>query len=472
MKIALLVSLSLMPDATRFLALAAAFLVQSLGSAALEKAPNIVLLLADDLGFADLRCYGSPHTQTPNLDRLAAEGIRFTDFYAACAVCSPSRAALLTGRFSVRTGLYSWIHSSHRMHLRRAETTIAKLLKGAGYATAHIGKWHLGYQLENGSGEQPSPGGHGFDHWMATGNNALPSHRNPTNFVLNGVRVNKTQGYSCQLVVDQASDWLDHHRDPQKPFFLNVWFHEPHARVAAPHTFASRHRATSNPEYYGCIENMDHAVGRLIEKIQQMGIHDETLILFTSDNGSYMKGSNAPLRGRKTQLWEGGIRVPGIIKWPGMIEPGSVSMEPVGLVDILPTICRAANLSPPQDRVHDGVDLSPLFRGERLSRNKPLYWFYHPSRPACVIRDGDWCLTADPVINLSRKNLFLEKDIGLIKKTTLAGFQLFNLRTDAGQTTDRSLEEPERLNQMITVMNSLHHEIMEDAYDWRHGNGL
>ncbi|MCH5375406.1 MAG: sulfatase-like hydrolase/transferase, partial [Planctomycetes bacterium] len=301
--------------------------------------PNVLLMLADDLGYGDLNCYGSPETNTPNLDKIASEGIRFTDFYAACAVCSPSRAATLTGRFSVRAGIYSWIHPSHKMHLRTEETTIAELLKAQGYSTAHIGKWHLGYDLVLGSGNGPNPGDHGFDQWMATGNNATPSHRNPNNFVLNGEAMGEIEGYSCQIVAERSIDWLMNHRDHSKPFFLNVWFHEPHAKVAAPPELAERHKQTKNPEYYGCIENMDLAVGKLMKTLEEMKVADNTLVIFTSDNGSYMAGSNGSLKGRKTQLWEGGIREPCLIRWPGHIKPGTVTDTPAGVVDLLPTIC-------------------------------------------------------------------------------------------------------------------------------------
>ncbi len=339
------------------------FLLCFLGSQLFaSEPPNIVLMLADDLGWADLGCYGSPQTKTPHLDQLAQEGTRFTDFYAASAVCSPSRAAFLTGRFAVRAGVYSWIHTSHKMHLRVEETTLAEILKGHGYSTAHVGKWHLGYDLEAGSGPGPNPGDHGFDHWLATGNNASPSHENPNNFVRNGVAVGETEGYSCQLVVDEAISWLESGRDPQKPFFLNVWFHEPHQRVAAPPRFRDRHLNTKLPAYYGCIENMDDAIGRLLAKLDALGVKEETLIVFTSDNGSYQAGSNGTLQGRKTQLWEGGIRVPGIMRFPGVIPAGSVQSAPAGLVDLLPTVCAVAGCQPPQDRIVDGVSLVRLFQ--------------------------------------------------------------------------------------------------------------
>ena len=429
--------------------------------------PNVVLMMADDLGYSDLSCYGSKENKTPALDKLAAQGMRFTDFYAASGVCSPSRAAFMTGRFSVRAGVYSWIHTSHKMHLRREEVTIAELLKGAGYSTAHIGKWHLGYDLEKGSGDGPNPGDQGFDYWMATGNNANPSHHNPNNFVLNGVALGEVSGYSCQIVVDKAIEWLDKHRDQSKPFYLNVWFHEPHMRVAAPEKYRNRHLNTKRPDYYGCIENMDNEVGRLLAKLDAMGVAGNTFVVFTSDNGSYMAGSNDPLRGRKTQLWEGGIREPGIIRWPGRVQPGTVDPTPAGLVDLLPTVCDVVGVSPPKDRTIDGTSLVPLFSGKALNRTKPLYWFYSPSRPVCVIRDGDYALIADPGIELSRDNMFLEEYIGPIKKTELINFRLYNLRADIGQESDVAESQSEVFRSMKEKLLALHADVVNEAYDWR-----
>jgi arylsulfatase A len=446
-------------------------------SDAQESRPNIVLLLADDMGSGDLSCYGSPHIQTPNIDGLAMGGIRFTDFYAGSAVCSPSRAALLTGRFSVRVGVYSWIlgpeqgsgsaSGPHKMHLPADETTLAEYLKAAGYATGHFGKWHLGGALVEGVGEGPNPGDHGFDYWIATENNAVPSHFNPNNFVRNGERVGEIQDYSSQFVVDEALSWLSGREDDSQPFFLNLWFHEPHSKVAAPQHLEVRHGDTKNPAYYGCVENMDSAIGRLLARLDAMGVGENTVVVFASDNGSYLEGSNGTLRGRKTQLWEGGIRVPGIVRWPGRISAGSISETPAGVVDLLPTLCEAAGIAPTTGKALDGVSLAPVFRNEELTRTKPLFWFYNPSRPVCVIREGDWCLTAEPDIELSRDNMFLESYIGDIKAAKLVNFQLYNLRRDAAQTEDVADEFPEIFAHLKSSMVALHKEVMEEAPDWR-----
>lgn len=443
---------------------------------AAQARPNIVILMADDLGYADLSSFNSAITDTPHIDSLAEQGLRLTDFYAASAVCSPSRAAVLTGRFPVRAGVYSWIHPTHEMHLRLNEITIAELLSGTGYETAHIGKWHLGGGLTSSSPDAPHPGHQGFKYWMATENNASPSHANPTNFIRNGAAVGLLGGYSSQLVVDEAIDWLDNERDPSKPFFLNLWFHEPHTVVAAPEEFRNRHLDTNNPEYYGCIENMDDAIGRLMAKLDSMGIRQNTLIIFTSDNGSRERsGNNDPLRGHKGQLWEGGIRVPGIINWPGTIPQGIIDSTPTGLVDLLPTICEVAGVTPPADRVLDGESLVPLFEGNSVNRDKPLYWFFHsspPDAPLAAMRRDQWSLVADSPDDIPEENRFQEEWIGVIKTSTLANFRLFNLSDDIAQTTDVATiaDNQDTLTELQATMNALHAEVMAEAYDWRPPN--
>lgn len=455
------------------------------GARAEKKRPNIVVLFADDLGYADLSCYPGGVAQTPVLDRLAAEGARFTDFYAGSTVCSPSRASMLTGRFALRTGVYSWIHNTHTMHLPASEQTYGRVLRDAGYDTAHLGKWHLGYALYDGPGEGPhtgqgdtllqgdapgpNPKDHGFDYWVATANNAYPSHENPENFVRNGKTVGTLEGYASHLLVDEAIEWLQTERDPAKPFLLNLWFHEPHASggPAAPSAFTERYADERRPTYHGAISYLDKAVGRLLAKLGELGETDNTLVVFTSDNGSYLDGSNAPLRGRKTELWEGGIRVPAIFYWPGQIAPGQVITAPACVVDMLPTICDIVGVDVPADRAIDGVSLWPLFQGGDLERDTPLYWFYSPSRPVCVIRDGDWALVADPTIELPTQNMFLEEFIGDIKATELENFRLYNLRTDPGQQQDVAQEHPDRYQAMKRTMLRLHREVVDEAVDWR-----
>ncbi len=427
--------------------------------------PNVVILLADDLGHRDLGCYDGP-VATPNIDRLAAGGIRFTDFYSGCAVCSPSRATLLTGRQHIRTGVYSWINDGTQWsHLLPREITLAEILKKEGYATAHIGKWHLGLPTEKRA--KPTPADHGFDYWMATANNAEPSHRDPVNFIRNGRRVGKLEGYSCQIVVDDAIRWLDEERDKDAPFFLNLWFHEPHAPLAAPDALIEKYGGENGALYSATIDHTDQAIGRLLAKLETMGVAGNTLILYASDNGSYRKERTEPFKGSKGSNWEGGIRVPGIFRWPGHIPAGVVSREPAGLVDVLPTVCGMLGIAPPA--VHlDGADLSPILKGDPtgFTRRQPLFWHLQKARPIVAMRDGDWSLVAFPDYELSTDNTFREAWIPALKSGGYTGWQLYHLRDDPAQKTDLAAQQPERLERMKKQLLEINASVMADGADW------
>ncbi len=255
--------------------------------------PNIVVVLCDDLGYGDLSCYGHPVIQTPNLDKLAEEGIKFTSFYSAAPVCSPSRAGLLTGRSPNRSGIYDYIRDAKGetedcldlVHLQADQQTIPAMLKKAGYATCLSGKWHLNSKFN--SDAQPTPGYFGFDHWFATSNTAMPSHENPVNFVRDGEEVGELKGFSCQLVVDEVLNWLQN-KKTDNPFYVQVCFHEPHEPVASPPSLVAGYLPKSvnenQAEYFANVANMDSAVGRLVKYLKE-NYGENTLIVFSSDNG-------------------------------------------------------------------------------------------------------------------------------------------------------------------------------------------
>lgn len=429
--------------------------------------PNVVILLADDLGFRDVGCYDGP-VNTPSIDRLAAEGTRFTDFYSGCAVCSPSRATLMTGRHHIRAGVYSWIHDpSQRSHLLKREMTIAEILKSEGYATAHVGKWHLG--LPTNQFDKPTPDEHGFEYWFATWNNASPSHRNPRNFIRNGEPVGEMQGYSCQLVVDEAIEWLTSKRNADTPFFLNVWFHEPHAPIAAPDAIVQEYGDLDDKAavYSGTIDNTDLAIGRLLETLARIDQPENTLIIYASDNGSYRNDRTGILRGQKGLNWEGGIRVPGIFYWPGTIQQGQAITEPAGLVDVLPTVCGLLGIQKPE--VHlDGSDLTPLLirNGGQFRRHQPMFWHLQKSRPIVAMRDGKYSLVADPAYELSKSNMFQEDWIPRIKNGSYTNYRLYDLEADPGQTTDVSSDHPKRLSELKDKLNAINDSIMADGANW------
>jgi len=447
--------------------LIAAFAVLlSLSAGAVDR-PNVVILLADDLGNKDIGCYGGP-VRTPTLDALAAGGVRFSSFYSGCAVCSPSRATLMTGRHHIRTGVYSWISDdSQKSHLLEREVTVAEILKAAGYDTAHVGKWHLG--LPGGKHDKPTPDKHGFDHWFATWNNAEPSHHNPKTFIRNGEPVGDLEGYSCQLVVDEAIAWLGRREDKTKPFFLNLWFHEPHAPIAAPDEIVSLYGALDDKAaiYSGTIDNTDRAIKRLLARLAELGAPEDTIIIYASDNGSYRDERTGDLRGKKGENWEGGIRVPGIFSWPGKIGEGIVSDVPAGLVDVLPTLCGLLDLKKPADVHLDGSDLSGLLTGAGdFTRHQPLFWHLQKSRPIVAMRDGDYSLTADPDYELSTDNMFDESWIPKIRQGGYTNFQLFDLKNDPNQTTDLAKDQPARVEELKKKLLEINASVMADGVDW------
>ncbi|MDF1738076.1 MAG: sulfatase-like hydrolase/transferase [Verrucomicrobiales bacterium] len=437
------------------------------GEAQQEK-PNVVILLADDLGYEDVGCYGGP-VKTPTIDTLAAGGTRFQQFYSGCAVCSPSRATLITGRHHIRTGVYSWIFDQgQKSHLLEREVTLAEILKKAGYATAHVGKWHLGLPTE--ARDKPTPKEHGFDHWFATWNNAEPSHHNPETFIRNGEPVGKLDGYSCQLVVDEAIQWLDDRTDTEEPFFLNVWFHEPHAPIAAPDEIVEDYGKLKDKGavYSGTIDNTDRAIKRLLAKLKEVGAPEDTIIVYASDNGSYRDDRTGGLRGRKGMNWDGGIRVPGIFNWPGKIKTDVVLQEPAGLVDVLPTVCELVGVPRPEGVHLDGTSLAPLLLKSDavLDRKQPLFWHLQKSRPVVAMRAGKYSLVADPDYELSTSNMFDEAWIPAIKNGRYTNYQLFDLEADPNQTTNIASENPALLERLKDQLLEVNDSIMMDGKDW------
>jgi len=429
------------------------------------KRPNFVVILCDDLGYGDPGCYGHPYIQTPAIDRLAAEGMRLTDCYAGAPVCSPSRAAMLTGRTPHRTGVYDYIPGHGYggkgpvyagMHLQREEITAASLLRDAGYDTCHVGKWHLASKFNDPA--EPQPGDHGFNHWFSTYSNAQPSHRNPDNFVRNGEELGELDGYSAELCAAEAADWLTRLRDKTKPFCLFAWLHEPHEPIATRERFMAPYKGHPEAIYYGNVSQIDYAAGQILDTLDSMGIRDNTLIMFTSDNGpetlnryqgaNRSFGSPKPLRGMKLHMYEGGIRVPGILSWPGIIVPGQVSDTPVSATDVLPTLCDLAGIPTPDDRPIDGTSLASFIRSGSITREIPLYWRYDIalSQPFGVaMRHNDFKILADPGLSV---------------------FELYNLRDDPEERFDLAAAAPDVLADMRNRLVPLHTEIDREGPEW------
>jgi len=395
-------------------------------ASAQETPPNFVILFADDLGINDLGCFGRKDQNTPNLDKLAAEGARFTQAYAAASVCSPSRAGLLTGQSPARLKITTFLpgrpdRASHRVlaatvnnNLPDGAQTIAQLLKSKGYASAAVGKWHLG-----GKGHQPTD--HGFDEYFAGKSN--PGAESP-------------MGGKGELGhADYAVKFIE--RNKAKPFFLYLAFDNPHIPLAAPAKGIEANAKSFHPTYAALVESLDVACGRVLKALEDNGLSKNTFVVFASDNGgvhiSELKESpptyNAPSRAGKGFVYEGGIRTPLIIRYPGRIA-SSVISEPVVLGDLCPTICALAKVEPPATL--DFQDISPvLFNSYRSDPSKPRALFWHQphymnqgGKPAGVVREGDW---------------------KLIEQYEDGSLELYNLAQDPSETTDLAAAEPARV---------------------------
>lgn len=419
-----------------------------------EKRPNFILIMADDLGYGDLGCYGHPSNKTPHLDQLAEEGLRFTDFHANGPMCSPTRAALLTGRYQHRLGReFEGALSAKSPHigLPLEATTLPQMLKRAGYATGMYGKWHLGYHA-------PSlPNYFGFDDFrgLLTGDGDHVSHvsRSGEEDWYHNENIEMEEGYSSELITRHSIDFMRKNKD--KPFLLYVAHLVIHFPWQAPGENAHRkvgmdywsleklgpHPEESvKPVVREMVESLDQSVGAIMAALRELKLDDNTFVLFMSDNGGYLnydglfKGeisSNAPCRGQKTDVWEGGHRVPAIAWWPGRIAPGAVSHETAITMDILPTCATLASIPAPPNL--DGTTLVPhLFEGKGLPE-RDLFWRIDDAK---AVRRGPWKLIAEG------DQVFL-----------------FNLETDIGEREDISARHPEVVKQLLASLQAWERDV-------------
>ncbi|MFR9649311.1 MAG: sulfatase-like hydrolase/transferase [Rikenellaceae bacterium] len=449
--------------------------------------PNIIVLLCDDLGYGDLGCFGHPAIQTPNLDALAKSGIRLNDFYAAAPVSSPSRAGLLTGRSPNRAGFYDFIPGYSKsedcrdlVHLQDYEVTIPQLVKSAGYVTCLSGKWHCSSRFNHES--QPRPDHFGFDHWFCTHNNSAPTHQNPNNFVRNGEPAGQLEGFSCQLVVDEAIGWLDK-QDGEKPFYLQLTFHEPHEPIASPEHLVQKYMLTAQnraqAEYFANVENMDAAVGRVVKYIEENGL-DNTLILFSSDNGpetllrygraSHSYGSPGDLNGMKLWTSDGGIRVSSIINWVGRDIYNGESDAVVSSLDYLPTICEIVGVELP-DRDLDGESFVSLIETGSFEREGALVWAFYDAlnEQRVAMRSGDWkmlaTLTCDGEV-MPRYNNLYDGNIEFVKGAKLENFSLYNIREDIGESNDLSQIDKKNFRKVKKQFIKEYERLLEGSHVW------
>ncbi len=438
--------------------------------------PNILLIYVDDLGYGDLGSYGHPVIQTPNIDALAADGMRFSSYYAPSAICSPSRAGLLTGRTPYRTGIKSWIPNNSGVYLRDHELTLAELLKESGYATGHIGKWHLNSDL--GTDTEPQPRDQGFDYYYGHNAFQLPHNHNPTNLFRNETALPPQEGYTAELYAGEAIRWLDS-VDDDRPFFLYLSMAEPHTSFANPPEFNRLYRQFTNGEivpivnggsvppkesliprgpgeYYANVTYMDAQIGRVLAWLDDNDHYDDTVVVFASDNGAVTSnwfnwwetnayGSTGGLRGRKHLLYEGGIRVPAIIRYPQVVEAGVVNDTPIIGMDWFATLARLGGADIPTDRAIDGIDISPLFAGQALP-DRTLFWAMFAAEDGVteieyVVRAGPWKLMLD-VSGQPR--------------------ELYNLETDALEFFDELDERPDVVEQLARKAQSILESIEND----------
>ncbi|WP_326799312.1 sulfatase-like hydrolase/transferase [Streptomyces sp. NBC_01808] len=397
------------------------------------RGPNVVLIVLDDLGYGDLGCYGSELIDTPHLDRLARQGTRFTQGYSGAPVCSPSRAALLTGRVPPRTGVRKVLSRDDSQGLRAAEKTLPGYLRDAGYHTAAIGKWHLGRLDEN------HPSRHGFDSYF--GVDAMFSEDSyPTEIWRDGAPVGTLRDDAdlatlTRRFTDEAIDVID--RAGKRPFFIYLAETMPHLPLAVEPEFDGISRGGL---YGDAVESVDHHLGRLFRALADRGLERDTLVIVASDNGPWFEGSTGGLRGRKSGCYEGGVRVPFLMRWTGTVPRGRESHQVVSFLDVLPTLCGLAGAVPDPGVKLDGTDLRPVLRGERLRERPPVPFFL--GRHAAAVRDGRWKLH---VRRAGRNQRFLP--------------ELFDLEADPREVANVAARRPEVTERLRKYLAALEEDV-------------
>ena len=410
--------------------------------------PNIVLMMSDDMGYSDIGCYGTKKVDTPNIDRLATEGFKSTDFHTAASICSPSRAAFLTGAYPQRAGLYMGINPNRKAHwflgLDPSEITLAEQFQTKGYATFHVGKWHLGTEPEFLPREQ------GFDHsyGMLCNFAQSPKFTDDDKEVFAKTPLEQLTPLYTERVVRIIRE--QSHRS--EPFFLYYAHNYPHTPYKASERFAG----TSLDGVRGDImQELDWGVGEMMNALDDAGIAENTIVIFTSDNGPTKNEYAQPFRGTKYVTLEGGHRVPFIIRWPAQIEAGIASSANIHAMDLFPTLSAIIDLPLPKDRIYDGVNILPLLRGESLNRSRNTPFFYYNCENLQAIRQGDWKLHLP---RSPEQTPFWEGKKGLYD---LGNPTLFNLKTDPGESQNLASSNPEIVDQLLRLADDARNELGE-----------
>lgn len=402
---------------------------------AAEPRPNIVLILMDDMGYGDLSSYGATDIRTPGIDRLAAEGLRFTDFYANAPTCTPTRAALVSGRYQQRVGLEQPLSTQDKRDRKRgllaSPHSLPALLKTKGYATGLIGKWHLGFRPERG------PNAHGFDSFWGflSGGIDFYSHsrRDGTPDLFHNTKPVRHDGYLTDAITQRAVEFIEAHREG--PFFLDVSYNAPHWPFQPPDLPADERKRWpwesdgTRDDYRRMLERADLGIGRILAALDRLGLAGNTLVVFTSDNGGEWLSRNAPLFHRKYSVWEGGIRVPALMRWPGRL-PADRTTAQVGItMDLTATFLAAAGVERPPAYRPEGMDLVPLVEDGKQETERMLFWRATPPFVQKAVRKGKWKLLRDQNHEL-----------------------LFDLHRDVGERDDLAMREPAVLRELKTAL--------------------
>ncbi|MHB8519182.1 MAG: sulfatase family protein [Limisphaerales bacterium] len=445
-------------------AVLALFAAIGIVSAADKPKPNFVIIFTDDQGYQDVGCFGSPDIQTPNLDRMAAEGVRFTDFYVGQPVCSASRTALLTGCFPTRVSILGALGPKSKIGINANEKTIADVLKPRGYATAIYGKWHLG------DAPQFLPTRHGFDEYFGLpySNDMWPKHPSakfPDLPLIDGekvVQLNPDQHFLTTWYTEHAVDFI--HRNKDRPWFvLYVAHNMPHVPLHVSNKFAGK----SKRGLYGdVIMEIDWSVGRILQALKDCGIDDRTCVVFTSDNGPWLvygdhAGRALPLREGKMTTFDGGVREPCIMRWPGQLPAGKVCHEMVWSMDLLPTFAKRAGADVPKDRIIDGRDIWPVMTHPTTAKTPHEAYFYYWGRELQAVRSGNWKLhlhhtyaTPDPPGHGGQPGRYVSRQIGVA---------LFDLEHDLSEIRDVAAWHPDVVRRLEALAEKCRADMGDSA---------
>lgn len=448
-------------------------IISSASITAAERLPNFVIVYADDLGYGDLSCYGAKGYSTPNLDRLAADGMRFTDFYVAQAVCSASRTGLLTGCYPNRVGILGALGPASKIGINADEMLLPEVLKQRGYATAIYGKWHLGHH------EKFLPQQHGFDDYFGLpySNDMWPFHPTSKFPDLPLIAGNKTVNPNV-TAQDQPNltTWYTEHAvkfiesNRQQPFFLYV----PHSMPHVPLFVSEKYRGKTERGLFGdVISEIDWSVGQIVETLRRLQLEQDTLVIFASDNGPWLSygnhaGAAGPLREGKGTAWEGGVRVPCVMRWPGKIRAGTECHELAATIDLLPTFAKLAGAPLPKNKI-DGLDISQLLFDDGMAKSPHEVYAYYWGQELQAIRRGPWKLHF-PHSYRSLKQAGKDGSPGPYEEKK-CGLELYDLATDIGESRNVADDHPDEVARLQKLAEPFRTDL-GDALTGRKGNGL